>query len=82
MATEKISSRLVGMINTQDEQNLRILLNAAQADMALLRSELNALRTSFVALTAKLDADATVTDTDYASTCDPAAFTASLTFTQ
>lgn len=81
MATEKISSRLVGMINTQDEQNLRILLNAAQADMALLRSELNALRTSFVALTAKMDADA-FGDTDYASTCDPAAFTASLTFTQ
>lgn len=68
MATEKISSRLVGMLNTQDEQNFRILLNAAQDDLA-------ALRAAIVAITAKLDADATVTDTNYASTCNPAALT-------
>lgn len=68
MATEKISSRLVGMLNTQDEQNFRILLNAAQDDLA-------ALRAAIVAITAKLDADAGVTDTNYASTCNPAALT-------
>ena len=32
-----------------------------------------ALRAAFVALTAKLDADAGVTDTNYAATLDPAA---------
>lgn len=68
MASEKISSRLVGMLNTQDEQNFRILLNALQDDITELRA-------SIVAITAKLDADATVTDTDYAATCDPAALT-------
>lgn len=36
-------------------------------------SDLAALRASIVALTAKLDLDATVTDTDYAATCNPAA---------
>jgi hypothetical protein len=44
----------------------RKLLEAALAD-------LTALRTSFLALTAKLDADATVTDTNYAATTNPAA---------
>lgn len=44
------------------------LLLAAQADVA-------ALRTAMVALVAKLDADAGVTDTNYAATCTPAALT-------
>lgn len=65
---EKISSRLIAFDNKFDEQNLRILLNALQDDIT-------AIRTSFVTLTAKLDDDATVTDTDYASVCDPAALT-------
>lgn len=41
-------------------------LIAAQADLA-------ALRAAFLLLTAKLDADAGVTDTNYAATCNPAA---------
>jgi len=48
---------------------LRKLLEAAQSDLA-------ALRASFVALTAKLDADAAnaaLNDTNYAATCNPAA---------
>lgn len=36
-------------------------------------TDLTALRGAIVAITAKLDADAGVTDTNYASTCDPAA---------
>jgi len=36
-------------------------------------NDLTALRAAFVALTAKLDADAGVTDINYASTLDPAA---------
>lgn len=42
------------------------LLTAVYTDLA-------ALRAAVVAITAKLDLDATVTDTDYASTCNPAA---------
>lgn len=38
-------------------------------------SDLTALRGAVVAITAKLDSDAGVTDTDYASSCDPAALT-------
>lgn len=35
--------------------------------------DLDALRDAIVAITAKLDADGGVTDTDYAATADPAA---------
>jgi hypothetical protein len=38
-------------------------------------ADITAIRAAVVAITAKLDADAGVTDTDYASTCDPAALT-------
>ncbi len=48
--------------------DMAVLLNAARADLA-------ALRASFLLLTAKLDADATVTDTNYASLTNPAALT-------
>jgi hypothetical protein len=41
-------------------------LGDAAADIA-------ALRAAIVAITAKLDLDATVTDTNYASLCNPAA---------
>lgn len=44
------------------------LLNAVLAD-------LTALRAAHVALTLKLDADATVTDTNYGSLTNPAALT-------
>lgn len=37
--------------------------------------ELGVLRTSVTGVTAQLDADATVTDTDYAANNDPAAIT-------
>ena len=48
---------------------LRTQFNALLADYTLLR-------TAFVALTAKLDADTGITDTDYAATMDPTAITA------
>lgn len=41
--------------------------------MAAVADDLAALRASVVAVTAKLDADATVTDTNYAATCNPPA---------
>lgn len=48
--------------------NLRTQFNAAVADIA-------ALRAAVVGITAQLDADAGVTDTDYAANNDPAAVT-------
>lgn len=51
-----------------EAHDLRTLLEGVQAD-------LSALRTAVVGITAKLDADAGVTDTDYASTHDPDALT-------
>lgn len=53
--------------NTEHEDE-RAVLDAILADIT-------ALRAAVVAITAKLDADAGVTDTNYAATCDPAALT-------
>jgi hypothetical protein len=50
-------------------ENLRTQFNA-------LRADVTAIRTALVAVTAKLDADGGVTDTDYNSS-DPAALTSS-----
>lgn len=47
----------------------------ATQQINLLRTELADLRTKFVAVLAKLDADAGVTDTNYAATQTPAAMT-------
>jgi hypothetical protein len=68
MAQVKISSRLHGWDNVPDAKNLSIILNALQDD-------LTAIRTSMLLITAKLDADAGVTGTDYAATTNPAALT-------
>lgn len=40
-------------------------------------ADLTALRGAILALTAKLDADATIVATDFAATCNPAALTTS-----
>ena len=64
---EKITQRTNAMANKADGKQTKALLDAALAD-------LTALRSAYVALTAKLDADAGVTDTDY-NTLDPAALT-------
>lgn len=55
----KISAQLIDLESKK-------VLTAVAADLA-------ALRASFVALTAKLDADATVTDTNYGATTNPPA---------
>ncbi len=79
MATEKISSRFRGFSNTQDARNLRILLEAAQDDITALRTAVLAITAKLDVLTAKLNADGGVTDTNYAtnfaSACNPAALT-------
>jgi hypothetical protein len=58
-------SGLVGS-GAQGEPTLAGALRDVATDLA-------AIRDAFVGLTAKLDLDAGVTDTDYASTLDPAA---------
>jgi hypothetical protein len=65
---ESIRERLQTHSPRVEVAELRKLLEAAQADLA-------ALRASIVAITAKLDADAGVTDTNYAATTNPAALT-------
>lgn len=51
-----------------DVADLRTKLTAAVTDVTNLRSKLNTLHTAYMATLAKLDADATVTDTNYAAT--------------
>lgn len=46
-----------------------------QALLEAILVDMTALRASIVGITAQLDADAGVTDTDYAATNDPAALT-------
>jgi hypothetical protein len=46
-----------------------------EREFSLLYAEIGVLRANFNALAAKLDADATVTDTNYAATCGVAATT-------
>lgn len=50
-----------------------LLDNNTKEVLLALQEDLAALRAAFVAVTAKLDADATVTDTNYAATCNPPA---------
>ncbi len=60
----------VNNTSSKYDANLMAVLDSMVVDLA-------ALRASIVAITAQLDADAGVTDTDYASNCDPAALTTS-----
>lgn len=55
-------------IDNLDQKDLIDVLDA-------LLTDVTAIRTAVVGITAKLDADAGVTDTNYASTLDPAALT-------
>ena len=64
------------MANTQDPKPV---LDAVLADMTAMRAAIVAITAKLDVLTTKLNADAGVTDTNYAtnfaSTCDPAALT-------
>lgn len=62
--TVKLSAELL-------DNNTKQVLEAFQADIA-------ALRASLVAVTAKLDADAGVTDVNYGTLCNPPALKATL----
>ena len=64
---------MASVIQTQQsisDKNDAAVLNRALED---IRLDLAALRTAITGITAKLDADAGVTDTNYAATQNPAA---------
>lgn len=67
-------------INPEVKAALRDILLDVEAGRvggsAAVRADLAALRAAIVAITAKLDADVGVTDTNYAATTNPAAITA------
>lgn len=59
-----------------------MLSAALQLQFTKAVADITALRAAVVAITAKLDADGGVTDTNYAATCNPAAQTsAAITIT-
>jgi hypothetical protein len=63
---ESVAKRTNSMANHRDAEAMRKVLGAVQTDLA-------ALRASFVLLTAKLDADVGVTDTNYGALTNPVA---------
>ncbi len=65
MATQSVKQRTNSLANHRDGVAMAALIGAVQTDLA-------ALRASYVLLTAKLDADGGVTDTNYASLTNPA----------
>jgi hypothetical protein len=77
MAIQYIKQRLVSFKDKRQNEDLFALYTAAQNDLAALRTSFVALTAKLDVLTAKLNADAGVTDTNYATnfaaTLDPAA---------
>jgi hypothetical protein len=59
-------NRATNRLSPPAREELHLLLTSILTD-------LTTLRTAVTALTAKMDLDAGVSGTDYASTCDPAA---------
>jgi hypothetical protein len=55
--------------------NIVDAINEINTDGDAYFADITALRAAVVAITAKLDADGGVTDTNYAATCNPAAVT-------
>jgi len=74
-----IKERAAVFSDKREAKELRELLNAALTDIAAQRTAIVALTAKLDVLTAKLNADAGVTDTNYAtnfaSTINPAALT-------
>lgn len=64
--SESIKQR-TSAFNTTEERELQLLLEAARVDNAALRADITALATALDTLATKLNADAGVTDTNYAT---------------
>lgn len=77
--SESIKERIQTKAPAYSAYDHRLLLEAALTDLTALRAAFVALTAKLDVLTAKLNADAGVTDTNYAtnfaSTLDPAALT-------
>lgn len=63
---ESIKQRVKSFKNINQQNDLKAALDATQTDLAVLRA-------AFLALTAKLDLDATIVATDFAATTNPVA---------
>ena len=72
---QSVKRRINGIANKNDAFELRKLLDAARADIVALRADVAAVRTALIGALAKLDDDATVTDTNYEALWTPAALT-------
>lgn len=66
--SNSIANRTSAHNPVMQPEDVKVLLDAVRAD-------LTALRASILLITAKLDADGGVTDTNYAATTNPAALT-------
>ena len=78
-ATNKTAVDELNTLTTElrtDHATFITLTDELKTDVNAAVVDLGAIRTKFVALTAKLDLDGGVTDTNYAATLDPAALTA------
>ena len=69
---------IVDLVNElgDDHATFKTVVDELKTDYTALLADVTAIRTSLIATTAKLDADATVTDTNYGSLNNPAALTA------
>lgn len=74
----KLLQNIVDVVNElqADHATFKTLTDELNTDGDAVFADLTALRNSIVGITAKLDADAGVTDTNYAATQNPAALTA------
>lgn len=70
--SENIHQRLAGL-PLREQKEVTKLFDAILTDLANLRTDIAEARGAIVGITAQLDADEGVTDTDYASNHDPAA---------
>ena len=68
MANQSVKQRTNALANHRDGEQMRHVLTNLLADVT-------AIRASILLITAKLDADGGVTDTNYAATTNPAALT-------
>lgn len=74
----KLLNNIVDVVNElqADHATFVTLTTELNTDGDAVFADLTAIRNAVLAITAKLDLDAGVTDVNYASTCNPAALTA------
>jgi len=76
---DKIQELVRGGSSRGSQSARETILEGIASDLTTIKAEIDLIHTSFATLTAQLDADTGVNDTDYATNCDPAAATALIT---